>query len=151
MGTNRSTATPNRPKNPARGNQQGQTTLAAKIDRWDGMINNLLPVLGELPQLQPVHAALQRKVVDAKLLRDRLRQVKADAKEATHERKALMSSADELCSRLTLGLRSAFGPKSERLTAFAIKPLKTGRPHKPKLPAAGTEGPTPSASEPAQE
>jgi hypothetical protein len=127
-------STPSTPKNPARGNQQGQTTLAAKIDRWEGMINNLLPLLDEVPQLKPAHGQLQKTVADAKVLRDHLRSVKANLQGSTTQRKEVIATGEELFSRLSLGLRSAFGPKSDRLTAFAVKPLKTGRPS--KLPEA---------------
>ena len=123
-------AAPKLPKNPARGNQQGQTTLAAKIDRWEGMINNLLPVLDELPQLKPAHAQLQQAVAEAKAMRDHLSTMKAAVQGSTSQRKALVTTGEELFSRLSLGLRSAFGPKNERLAAFAVKPLKTGRPSK---------------------
>ncbi len=121
-------STPSTPKDPARGNQQGQTTLAAKIDRWEGMINNLQPLLDEVPQLKPAHAQLQQTVADAKVLRDQLRSMKAVVKSGSSQRKSLMSTGEELFSRLSLGLRSAYGPKSERLASFVVKPLKTGRP-----------------------
>jgi hypothetical protein len=119
--------TPNTPQNPARGNQQGQTTLAAKIDRWEGMTNNLLPLLDEVPQLKPAHAQLQQTVADAKALRDQLQSMKAVVQSSSAQRKTLMATGEELFSRLGHGLRSAYGPKSERLAAFAVKPLKTGR------------------------
>ncbi len=123
-----STPTPSTPQNPARGNQQGQTTLAAKIDRWEGMINNLQPLLDEVPQLKPAHAQLQQTVADAKVLRDQLRNMKAMVQSGSSQRKNIMATGEELFFRLSFGLRSNYGPKSERLAAFAVKPQKTGRP-----------------------
>ncbi len=127
------------PKNPARGSQQGQTTLAAKIDRWEGMINNLLPFLEEVPQLKPFHAQLQQTVAAATVLRDHLRNVKAEVQASTVQRKDLMTTGEELFSRLSLGLRFTYGPKSERLAAFTLKPLRTGRPSKLTAPVPTVE------------
>jgi hypothetical protein len=157
MSTNTSTPTPNTPQNPARGNQQGQTTLAAKIDRWEGMINNLQPLLDEVPQLKPAHGQLQQTVADAKVLRDQLRNLKAVIKGSTAQRKDVMATGEELFARLSLGLRSAYGPKNERLAAFSVKPRKSGQPSKvPALippapevitaPAAAPPGATSPAS-----
>ncbi len=140
MSTNTSTPTPNTPQNPARGNQQGQTTLAAKIDRWEGMINNLQPLLDEVPQLKPAHAQLQQTVADAKVLRDQLRNMKAMVQSGSSQRKNLMATGEELFARLSLGLRSAYGPKNERLAAFSVKPRKSGQPSKvPALIPPATE------------
>jgi ABC-type transporter Mla subunit MlaD len=145
-------STPSTPKDPARGNQQGQTTLAAKIDRWEGMINNLQPLLDEVPQLKPAHAQLQQTVADAKVLRDQLRSMKAVVKSGSSQRKSLMSTGEELFSRLSLGLRSAYGPKSERLAAFAVKPQKTGRPSLlPETLPPVTEATTAPATAPEKE
>jgi hypothetical protein len=68
-------------------------------------------------------------------LRDHLRSVKAEAQGSTTQRKEMMAAGEELFSRLSLGLRSAFGSKSDRLAAFTVKPRKTGRPSKPPVPA----------------
>jgi len=151
MSTNTTTPTPKTPKNPARGNQQGQTTLAAKIDRWEGMTNNLLPILDEVPQLKAAHGQLQQKIADAKTLRDHLRSVKADVQGSTTQRKEMMAAGEELFSRLSLGLRSAFGPKSDRLAAFTVKPRKTGRPSKPVPAPPAAEATAAPASEATKE
>lgn len=145
MNTNSSTPstpkTPKTPKNPARGNQQGQTTFAAKIDRWEAMANNLLPLLAEMPQFQPVHAELQQAIADAKALRDHLKAMKAEAQTSSGRRKQMITKGEGLFSLLGLGLRFAFGPTSQRLNAFGVKPLKkTGRP-----PAAQGQTPAPEA------
>ena len=127
MSTNSST--PKTPKNPTRGSQQGQTTFAAKIDRWEAMSNHLLPLLDEMPMLKPVQADLQQAIDAAKALRDRLQAMRAEARSSTAERKQLIAQGESLFSLLTFGLRFVFGPTSPQLNAFAVKPLKkTGRP-----------------------
>jgi hypothetical protein len=151
MSTNATTPpTPKTPKNPAKGSQQGQTTLAAKIDRWEGMSNNLQPFLNEVPQLKAAHAQFQQTIADAKALRDRLRAMKAEVKGSTFQRNELLATGDELFTRISLGLQSAFGTKSDRLATFAVKPrAKTGRPSQKKAaPVPPVEATTAPAADP---
>jgi hypothetical protein len=144
MSTNTNTpSTPKSPKNPARGNQQGQTTLAAKIDRWEAMSNNLLPMLGEMPQLKQVHTDLQQAIAEAKALRDRLKSMKAEAQASSVQRQQVVAKGESLFSLLSFGLRFAFGPTSQRLNAFAVKPLKkAGRPATAPGQAPAPEAPS---------
>ncbi|HEV7518334.1 MAG TPA: hypothetical protein VGR07_18710 [Thermoanaerobaculia bacterium] len=141
---------PKTPKNPARGNQQGQTTLAAKIDRWEAMSNNLLPILEEIPQLKPFHTELLQTITDAKVLRDHLRATKADVQGSTVRRHELIATGEGLFSHLSLGLRFVFGADSERLAAFSVKPRRrTGRTGKPSAPVAtNPEAPTAPVADP---
>jgi hypothetical protein len=145
MNTNDSTpSTPKTPKNPARGNQQGQTTFAARIDRWEAMANNLLPLLEDMPQLKQVHAELQQTIADAKTLRDHVKSMQGEIRSSTAERKGVITKGEGLFSLLAFGLRFAFGPNSQRLNAFAVKPHgKPGRPGTtPPPPPPVPEAPT---------
>jgi len=152
MSANTTTPTPPRtPKNPAKGNQQGQTTLAAKINRWEAMSNNITPVLENFPQLKTFHSQLQQTIADAKVLRDHLQAMKADVQGSTSQRKELIATGEDLFAHLSLGLRFAFGTDSERLAAFSVKPRrKTGRTGKQPAPALipATEVSTPPAADP---
>ena len=157
MDTNSSTSstpgtpgTPKTPKNPARGNKQGQTTFAAKIDRWEAMINNLEPELAEMPNLRPAHAALQQTIADAKALRDHLKDMTANVRSSTGQRKDLVAKGEDLFSLLSHGLRFALGPDNQKLAAFAVKPRKrTGRPHKTTPPPITPIPEAPTAPHPA--
>ena len=40
-----------RPTNPAQGNQRGQTTLAAELDRWQTLADRLATQVDEMPWL----------------------------------------------------------------------------------------------------
>src|SRR5437016_13668001 len=94
------------------GKNSGQTTLAAKIDRWQGMSSNLTPHLDTLPHLKEPLAQLQKVLADAQVLRERQMGLQADANDATQQRDQLLSTGDELYARLKRGLQSAHGAKS---------------------------------------
>jgi hypothetical protein len=118
------------PINPAKGNLQGQTTLAAKIDRWRGLNNNLAPQMDQLPQFKEAFAQFQSLLSQAQALRDRMKIIQGDANEAIQQRDAIFAAGDELFSRLSHALKAVHGPQSGRLKDFGLKPLKTGRPKK---------------------
>jgi hypothetical protein len=116
------------PANPAKGNQRGQTTLAAEIDRWQAMANNLAPQIEQLPGLKESFAQFQTLLAQAIAVRNQLNVLKADTATAFSQRDQLLVSGAALFSRLRLGLQSAHGTRSQRLREFGLKPhKKTGR------------------------
>jgi hypothetical protein len=126
------------PLNPAKGNQQGQTTFAAKIDRWQGLGNNLAPQIDQLPQFKEQFAQFQSVLSLVVTLRDRMKIIQGDFTEAITQRDALFAEGDELFTRLSHALKAVHGPLSGRLKDFGLKPRKTGRPKGTK-----TKQPTP--------
>jgi hypothetical protein len=68
-----------------------------------------------------------------------MKNLKADALLATTERNELISAGDGLFSRLSHGLRSALGPKSEGLVRYGLKRGKTGPKGKTAQPTSGSQ------------
>jgi hypothetical protein len=134
------------PANPAKGNLQGQTTLAAKIDRWQKMSDNVTPQLDAFPQLKDFHTQFQQIINEAKALGSQLIALAADSLSANARRKQLIATGDDLFSRLGHGLKSALGPKNEDLVRFGVKRNRAGR--KPKS-ALTTPRPAPTTPPPA--
>ena len=125
---------PNVPANPAKGNLQGQTTLAAKIDRWMALSNNLGPQIDQLPQFRDQITQFQGLLVRAQAVRDRLKVIKGDGDEAVKQRDALFAEGDELFIRLSHALKAVHGPRSGRLRDYGLKPRKVSRPRKAATP-----------------
>jgi hypothetical protein len=125
------TTTAGTPAHPAKGNQRGQTTLAAEIDRWQAMASNLAPQIEQLPGLKEPFAQFQALLAQAIAVRNQLNTLKADTATAFSQRDQLLGDGAVLFSRLRLGLQSAHGTQSPRLHEFGLKPhKKTGRPPK---------------------
>ncbi|HZF13274.1 MAG TPA: hypothetical protein VFE33_31170 [Thermoanaerobaculia bacterium] len=120
----------NPPAQPAKGSLRGQTTLAAKIDRWENMSDNVKVELDAFPQLKDFQAQFQQVIDEAKALRTQLKNIEADGLSVTTRRDELFSTGDALFSRLSHGLKSALGPHSEGLVQYGVKRGKAGR--KPK-------------------
>src|SRR6476660_2293369 len=100
------------PANPAKGNQRGQTTLAAEIDRWQALANNMAPQIEQMPGLKEPFAQFQTLLAQAIAVRNQLNTLKADTATALTQRDQLLVDGAAFFSRLRLGLQSAHGPES---------------------------------------
>ena len=129
------------PAHPAKGNLRGQTTLAAKIDRWENMSDNLEAQIADFPQLKDFQVAFQQVLEEAKALRAQMKAIEAAALLATNRRNQLISAGDALFSRLSHGLRSVLGPRSEDLVRYGLKRGKSGPKGKTAQPAPGAAVP----------
>jgi hypothetical protein len=124
------------PANPARGNLRGQTTLAAEIDRWQALANNLAPQIDALPGLAGQFAQFQTLLVGAIAARNQLNLLQADISALFDQRDQLLLNGGDLYSRLSLALRAIHGPASPRLKEYGLKPRqRTGRPRKTPVSA----------------
>lgn len=157
MSTNEATPTVtpqpsgNPPAHPAKGNQRGQSTLAAEIDRWQALADNLEPKIGQMPGLQAPFAKFQAMLAEAKALRNQLNSLRAGTSTALVQRDQLLLDGSDLYSRLTLGLQSIHGPRSPQLKEFGLKPRKVRTHRLPTItvvptPEAPTEAKPPAAA-----
>ncbi|HEV7518313.1 MAG TPA: hypothetical protein VGR07_18605 [Thermoanaerobaculia bacterium] len=139
------------PVNPAKGNQRGQTTLAAEIDRWQAMVDNLAPQVDQMPGLKETFVQFQAMLATAKSLRNQLNMLRAETGTALTQRNQLLVDGGDLFSRLQLGLQSIHGPRNPRLREFGLKPRgpRTGRPRKSAIPPSPVEITTVPPSAPA--
>jgi hypothetical protein len=113
------------PVNPAKGPKRGQTTLAAEIDRWQTLADNLAPQIDQMPGLAAPFAQFQTLLASAKGVRNQLNTLRADTDSALAQRDEMLVDGGALFARLTLGLQSIHGPRSPRLREFGLKPRKT--------------------------
>ncbi|MEA2695246.1 MAG: hypothetical protein QOJ16_4633 [Acidobacteriota bacterium] len=140
------------PVNPAKGPLRGQTTLAAEIDRWQTLVDNLTPQVDQMPGLKEPLAQFQVLLAQAKAIRNHIHSLRADTDSALTQRNQLLVDGGDLFGRLSLGLQSAHGPRSPRLREFGLKPrkLRTGRPRKtPSTPVEVTAVHPPATTAPA--
>ena len=130
------------PANPAKGNLRGQTTLAAEIDRWQTLANNLAPQIGQMPGLQGQFTQFQTLLAAAIAARNQITMLQANTANAFTERNQLLLDGGDLFSRLTLALQAVHGPESPRLREYGLKPRqRTGRPRKTATPPPATTPP----------
>lgn len=124
------------PVNPAKGNKRGQTTLAAEIDRWQALADNLAPQVEQMPALKDAFAQFQSVLATAKAVRNQINTLRANTDMAVAERQQMLVDGGNLYSHLSLGLQFLHGARSPRLREFGLKPRRVapGRPRKTPTP-----------------
>jgi hypothetical protein len=135
MSTTEITPSPNPPANPAKGNQRGQTTLAAEINRWEALSESLAPQVDQVPGLKEPFDQFQALLDEAKSLRAELNAFKAGASAAMTRREQVLLDGGDLFSRLHHALQFVHGPRNPQLKKFGLKPLRTRKPRR-TTPAA---------------
>lgn len=100
--------------------------------RWDKLATNMRHYLPEMPHVATDHAELETLLAR---IRNSFSEQEIHTRriaELIGGRKADMQAATELRNRLAANLQGRFGPSSERLLEFAIKPRKRRFRRKPK-------------------
>src|SRR4051812_27740720 len=100
MSTTEITLSPNPPANPAKGNQRGQTTLAAEIRRWEALSESRAPQVDQVPGLKEPFDQFQALLAEAKSLRTQLNAFQAGASTAMTRREQVLLDGGDLFSRL---------------------------------------------------
>jgi hypothetical protein len=128
------TPAPQTPANPAKGKNQGQTTLAAKMGRWKRLGTNLALHIDQLPLFKDQFTQFQTMLAEAQAISSQLDAARADNADLMARRNEMLSGGEDLFARLSLALRAVHGPQSGRLHEFGLKPNRPGRPRKKKTP-----------------
>jgi hypothetical protein len=137
---------PSGPANPARGSNQGQKTLAAKIGRWKRLGTNLALHIDQLPLFKDQFSQFQGMLAAAQSLTSQLDAARANTADLMAQRTQMVTDGDDLYNRLSLALRAVHGPAAGRLREFGLKPHRLGRPKKTTATTPSSpEAPTASA------
>jgi hypothetical protein len=97
-------------------------TFKTKLADWQVLVDNLTPHLTDMPQLAADHAALSDVVAHARTLESQQEIQKGQLRDTNQQRKVMAAQGRDLEVRLAAGLTSAFGPQSEQLIQFGLKP-----------------------------
>jgi hypothetical protein len=131
-------------------------TLKDHVANWELLQATAQPELSDMPHATADLTDLDRLIQAGKDLEVRRAALRESLAKTGRERRDLIQSGADTYRRLSLGLRSKLGPKSETLLRFGVAPQKTPRRSKgsgstpvesqpPVIPAA----PTAKAAEPA--
>jgi len=113
---------------------------------WQVLYDSLAPKVTAMPHLAADHQALGNLLTESRDLEKGQEAARSQLRDINQRRKELDQQAGELNSRLSLGLRSALGSRSEKLIEFGVKPVpRTRRKAKGAAPTTTTETPPPSS------
>ncbi len=121
-----------------------KTSLADFVTDWEKLLKNVTDTAAELPNIDVYKTPLDQMLAEAK---DGLALAAARVgvkQQETQDRQTLMKEGKEAASKLRLAIKAHFGPKSERLLQYGIKPIR-----KRKKVATATEEPESETPTPA--
>lgn len=121
-----------------------RNTLAQSLKKWDTLNNALKPVLSDLPLATKDQADFEAAVSRIRALGFTQDAQTAQVRETVKQRVAEEHTARELYDRLAAHLQAKFGPSSNLLLEFAVKPKRTRR----RKPTPVTPTPTPETPAP---
>ncbi|MEA2600293.1 MAG: hypothetical protein QOF89_1285 [Acidobacteriota bacterium] len=102
-------------------------SFAEKTSRWAVLVTNVKEILPDVPHLTDDVGSLERLVGEGRVLESRQDDLRSQFQENTKKIKALISQGETLRGRLTAGLQSKFGFRSETLLKFGVKPRRAPR------------------------
>jgi hypothetical protein len=97
-------------------------SIQESIADWEVMHSNLAPQIDEMPHLGTDREALQSLITEVKALESEQEVHKATLRETNRKRAELLRRGRDLTGRITASLRGHFGPESEQLIRYGIKP-----------------------------
>jgi len=109
----------------------------AMLDRWGRMVRAARKDEAEINGIAPFRVALEALCLDAadcRQLRDELR---TQIREANQRLRQALAEGEDAASRMRLYVKGVFGPRSEKLVRYGIKPRKLRRP--PRKPGSGED------------
>ena len=105
-----------------------ETTYAGKLGDWRRLLTAVLANLAQLPDLQGIISRFETLLERAHDVAQQQAAQTADKQETTKQLQALISEGDRLVTVLRKSLQSYYGPGSEKLVAFGLKPFRSRKP-----------------------
>lgn len=102
-----------------------RTPIAQTIGELEKLAQSVTPeVKAEVPYLERPHVKLQGLIVEIQKLLARRDHYQALKQDATRKAQARIRQARMTATSLRLALKEHYGPESEQLAAFDIKPFR---------------------------
>jgi ABC-type transporter Mla subunit MlaD len=121
------------------------TSFADFTDAWGRLSTALAANSQDVPQLAAQHDQLKAALASATALASQRDTLRAELQQATKNLQAQLVLAKGAYTRIRHGLRQQYGPASDKLVEFGLKPLGRRRAKlKPTLPPTAPET-TPTA------
>jgi hypothetical protein len=118
-----------------------ETTYAGKLGDWRRLLMAILANLAQLPDLQGIISRFETLVDRGYDLSQKQAAHAAGKQEASKQLQELLGEGDRLATVLRKSLQSYYGPGSEKLSEFGLKPFRGRRSAEEPEPEAPPPGP----------
>lgn len=124
-----------------------RVTLAQTMKKWDTLNAALKPLLTEIPAAAKDQADFEASIGRVRALAMSQDSLTGQVRDTIKSRQTEQVAARALYNRLASHLRAKFGPNSDLLLEFAVKPRRQVRRKKQATPATTTPQPETPAPE----
>jgi hypothetical protein len=100
---------------------KGQSN-AERLSRWELIITNAKPSLGEMPHLEDDVRSLESKLGEVRTLESRQEDLRSQAREVTARIRVVTREGEKVRTRLGASLKGKLGFGSETLVKYGIRP-----------------------------
>lgn len=122
-----------------------KTSLADFVTDWETLLKNVSDATAELPNMDVYKAALDQLLASAKDGIALSHARRGQKQQETKDLQELIGKGKDAASQLRSAIKAHFGPKSEMLLKFGIKPIRK-RKKAPAETASTVKEPVPAHS-----
>ncbi|MEP7013280.1 MAG: hypothetical protein ABJC13_23420 [Acidobacteriota bacterium] len=105
----------------------GEKSYAARLDRWQSMVQNIQEVLPDLPGGDQTYALARQTVAELRETQADLQRLEGLRKEAVVRRRQLDLEAEQAIRRLSALARAHMGFSNPQLEIFGVRSEDRGR------------------------
>ena len=120
----------------------GEKSYAARLDRWQSMVQNIQEVIHELPGIDRTFELARQKVADLRETQADLQRLEGRRKESVVRRRQLDREAEEAIRRLSAFARAHMGFSNPVLETFGVRSEDRFRRARTAKEPANPEAPT---------
>lgn len=124
----------------------GDKSYAARLDRWQSMVQNIQEVLHDLPGVDATFALARQKVAELRETQSDILRLEGLKKEGVVRRRQLDLEAEQAIRRLAALARAHMGFSNPQLEIFGVRSEARGRRARSKKDAAKSEAQTSEAA-----
>ena len=120
----------------------GEKSYAARLDRWQSMVQNIQDVLDDLPGAEVTFALARQKVSELRETQSDIQRLEGLKKESVVRRRQLDREAEQAIRRLAALARAHMGFSNPQLETFGVRSEDRSRRARNRREAAKSEVPT---------
>jgi transcription elongation GreA/GreB family factor len=107
-------------------------SLPRTLGTWEQLLAGVAANQGELPHVDVYRAQLDAEITDVRAAQSRRSALQAESLQATQDLRSFAARGNDLAVRIRAGIVLQYGPRSEKLVEFGMKPNRKRRGAKEK-------------------
>jgi hypothetical protein len=102
-------------------------SLPKILGDWEQLLAGVAANQGELPHVDVYRAQLDAEITDVRAVQSRRSALRAESLQSTRDLRSFAARGKDLATRIRAGIVLQYGPRSEKLVEFGMKPSRKRR------------------------